>query len=162
MRAGELLYVPRGWFHTVVNLEDSVAVTHNFVSRANLDAVLAFLEAGARVPGLVSGCDHREDLHRRFVAALKARRPEVWAEYEARQAARRAKREEEGRLAGLFREAAAAQQTKQQQQQQQQQQQTKQQRQQETDSKGAAVECSGNGDAAADGGGGGFTFGFSL
>lgn len=32
-RAGELMFIPHGWWHTVINLEDSIAVTQNYVSR---------------------------------------------------------------------------------------------------------------------------------
>jgi len=35
---GETVYVPNGWWHNVVNLEFSVAVTENFVGRHNLAA----------------------------------------------------------------------------------------------------------------------------
>lgn len=35
---GETVYVPNGWWHNVVNLEFSVAVTENFVGRNNLEA----------------------------------------------------------------------------------------------------------------------------
>jgi hypothetical protein len=41
--AGELLYVPAGWYHLVVNLEDSIALTQNFVPRQRLASVLHFL-----------------------------------------------------------------------------------------------------------------------
>jgi hypothetical protein len=43
----------------VVNLEESVAVTQNFVSPLGLGPVLAFLRTGTTIPGLVSGCEHR-------------------------------------------------------------------------------------------------------
>jgi hypothetical protein len=51
---GELLYVPRGWWHMVLNLDHAVAVTQNYVSSVGLPAVLAFLKQGSQQ--LVSGC----------------------------------------------------------------------------------------------------------
>jgi hypothetical protein len=41
---GEVLYVPSGWWHLVVNLEESVALTQNFVSPAELGTVLDFMK----------------------------------------------------------------------------------------------------------------------
>lgn len=42
-RAGELLHVPSGWWHLVVNIESSIAITQNFVPDAHLTEVLLFL-----------------------------------------------------------------------------------------------------------------------
>lgn len=39
-----MLYVPSGWWHLVVNLEESVALTQNFVSPAELAIVLDFMK----------------------------------------------------------------------------------------------------------------------
>jgi histone arginine demethylase JMJD6 len=46
-RPGETLFVPAGWRHAVLNLDDSVAVTHNLCSAANLPAVWRSLRAAA-------------------------------------------------------------------------------------------------------------------
>lgn len=73
--AGEVLFVPRGWWHIALNLEESVAITQNYVSMANVSHVLAFL-ASPRADVLVSGVRTEEErltLHDRFLAALKVR-----------------------------------------------------------------------------------------
>ena len=42
-KEGEVLHIPSGWWHLVVNLEESIAITQNFVPRAHLSGVLGFL-----------------------------------------------------------------------------------------------------------------------
>ncbi|KAG9241705.1 hypothetical protein BJ878DRAFT_427536 [Calycina marina] len=41
---GEVLHVPSGWWHLVVNLAASIAITQNFVPRSHLVSVLMFLK----------------------------------------------------------------------------------------------------------------------
>jgi hypothetical protein len=41
---GDGRYVPKGWWHTVLNLEFSVALTHNVVTARNLLAVTDFYQ----------------------------------------------------------------------------------------------------------------------
>ena len=50
--AGEVLHVPSGWFHLVLNLEESIALTGNFVPEGRLPQVLRFLRD---TPDHVSG-----------------------------------------------------------------------------------------------------------
>ena len=39
-RAGDVVVVPRGWWHAAINLEWTVAITHNWCSAASLRHVL--------------------------------------------------------------------------------------------------------------------------
>ncbi|KAI6364332.1 hypothetical protein MCOR25_005670 [Pyricularia grisea] len=41
--AGEVLHVPSGWWHLVVNLEAGIALTQNFVPKSHLSDALSFL-----------------------------------------------------------------------------------------------------------------------
>ena len=42
-RAGEILHVPSGWWHLVVNLEGGIALTQNFIPKSHLTDALSFL-----------------------------------------------------------------------------------------------------------------------
>lgn len=39
---GECMYVPSGWWHSVINIDDSIALTQNFVPSSKLNHVLQF------------------------------------------------------------------------------------------------------------------------
>ena len=58
-------------------VQESIALTQNFVSSVNLPHVLKFV--ATKSEDLISGCPpkDRATLHRRFVAALEEHRPEV-------------------------------------------------------------------------------------
>ena len=96
-RAGELLFIPAGWWHMALNLDFSVAVTQNFVSDANLPAVLRLL--ATRSDALLSGCApgergalgarFEEAMARQHPGALGAARAAIAAEDAAAEAARR-------------------------------------------------------------------------
>jgi len=88
-RPGDLVYVPRGWWHAVLNLEDTIAVTQNFVSHESLSHVLHFLR---RKSDQVSGCcdGANAGLYDRFTRALRSHRPKLLERVEAERKKREA------------------------------------------------------------------------
>jgi hypothetical protein len=46
-KPGEIVYVPSGWYHLVLNLEHSTAVTHNYADGENKGRVEEVSEAAA-------------------------------------------------------------------------------------------------------------------
>jgi hypothetical protein len=77
--AGEVLHVPSGWFHLVLNLEDSLALTQNFVPRKKVADVLGFLrDQRSEVSGFREDvCDKAYEL---FVKRLGQEYPEILEE----------------------------------------------------------------------------------
>lgn len=70
---GEILHVPSGWWHLVVNIEPAIAITQNFIPRAHLSAALHFLSNKA---DQISG--FRKDVHNpyeRFVNKMREAHP---------------------------------------------------------------------------------------
>ncbi|RUS16986.1 hypothetical protein BC938DRAFT_476395 [Jimgerdemannia flammicorona] len=71
-RAGEVMFVPNGWWHMVVNLEDSIAITQNYVGAHNLLNVLRFLRDK---PNQVSGVSDTDGFYIKFREAFQKAYP---------------------------------------------------------------------------------------
>ena len=89
---GDILFVPSGWWHMALNLEECVAITQNFVSKANLRKVIAVLDT--KCEALLSGLDksRRGSLGELFNAALKTSPDDavraILTEYETKKASK--------------------------------------------------------------------------
>ena len=76
--AGEVLHVPSGWWHLVVNLSPSIAITQNFVPRAHLPNALAFLKEKS---GQVSGFKHDiKDPYGLFIQRMEEQHTDILSE----------------------------------------------------------------------------------
>ncbi|XP_063685447.1 bifunctional arginine demethylase and lysyl-hydroxylase JMJD6-like [Bolinopsis microptera] len=62
---GEMMFVPGGWWHAVLNVSDTVAVTHNYVSTANFAASWHKTARG------------RPKLSKKWLAQLREHRPDL-------------------------------------------------------------------------------------
>lgn len=65
-RPGETVFIPGGWHHTVLNLDDTVAVTQNFCSKSNFRLVWPRMARS------------RPKLSKKFLKEIEAKEPELF------------------------------------------------------------------------------------
>ena len=74
-KEGEVLHVPSGWWHLVINLSPSIAITQNFVPEAHLANVLHFLKSKPdQVSGFRGDNNHAYEV---FVEKMRELYPDV-------------------------------------------------------------------------------------
>lgn len=79
-REGEVLHVPSGWWHLVVNLESAIAITQNFVPTGHLHSAVHFLRTK---PDQISGFkDDVSDPYGLFMERLREAHPDLAATVE--------------------------------------------------------------------------------
>ena len=76
LNPSEVIFVPHGYWHMVINLDDCIALTHNYVSTSNLSDCLKFLrEKPDQISGvrdrLVDGAIDPEFFYEEFIEKLK-------------------------------------------------------------------------------------------
>lgn len=79
---GEVLHVPSGWWHLVVNLEPAIAITQNFVPKSHLMSAVNFLK---NKPEQVSGFRKTvQDPYALFMGRLQEIYPDLYKSVQSR------------------------------------------------------------------------------
>jgi oxalate decarboxylase/phosphoglucose isomerase-like protein (cupin superfamily) len=63
--AGEVIFVPSGWFHQVENLEDTISINHNWANACNLEIMFDQLESDLKEVQLaIADCRDMDGWHK--------------------------------------------------------------------------------------------------
>lgn len=82
VKEGEIIFVPRGWWHIVLNVEDTVAITQNFCTPSGLPDVLQFCQ---KKPESISGFSsekEKDSFYSRLYQVLQKEVPDTLQEAE--------------------------------------------------------------------------------
>ncbi|XP_059612756.1 2-oxoglutarate and iron-dependent oxygenase JMJD4 homolog [Phlebotomus argentipes] len=70
---GEAIFVPTGWFHQVLNLEDTISVNHNWFNGTQIDSIWEALESNLKlVEKEIEDCRDMENFDEHCQVLLKA------------------------------------------------------------------------------------------
>eukprot|EP01125_Pyxidicula_operculata_P018709 TRINITY_DN6673_c0_g1_i1.p1 TRINITY_DN6673_c0_g1~~TRINITY_DN6673_c0_g1_i1.p1 ORF type:complete len:399 (+),score=116.35 TRINITY_DN6673_c0_g1_i1:60-1256(+) len=67
LKGGEMIFIPSGWWHSVINIEESYAITQNYVNENNLKRVCDFIKT-----------KKRKQLYYAFEEVMKQHHPQLW------------------------------------------------------------------------------------
>nr|XP_006820145.1 PREDICTED: jmjC domain-containing protein 4-like [Saccoglossus kowalevskii] len=71
--AGEVIFVPSGWYHQVINMDDTISINHNWINGCNVDICWDFIQSELKsVEDAIADCRDMDGWHKQCQLILKA------------------------------------------------------------------------------------------